>query len=518
MSSAIEKLQADVADSNVSAVNLLQRAIPLAKKYGDDGFISWANRELRGYSAEDPECPYRRLKGQYVVLTNEGRVLPIHWQDSGSDMKARSITLPLAEAESLLSGDGDTFAVKINVDPKALRGLQVEPGDTIGFSVSRSTISGFLSAIRQRVLDWTLKLPTETGSTAPAAVAAQDSSTTVFYSWQSDLPNRTNRGFIEECLERAIKELKAEGELRVEPCVDRDTKNVPGSPDIAATIFEKIEACALFVCDVSLINKGATGRLTPNPNVLIELGYAVKTLGWKRVVCVFNEATGTIEDLPFDLRHRRVRAYRLDDGQEKADVRKLLAQLLKGDLQAAFSFTQVTEDPSEADNLLPSVEVLSAVLECQPPVATPAVSYIHHPRPQYLEGRLIWTVTASLFLDARPGESLSVALHRCTGWMNDRYTGKQMPLTEIAIQSEPRSQVSVDDAVVLIRGPGRFSIQARCETPFRDSGYPDVVRLELRLPVTERGGTPIEVALEVSQTPYGGDWPIRWNKRPSGAS
>ena len=30
---------------------------------------------------------------------------------------------------------------------------------------------------------------------------------TVFYSWQSDLPNATNRGFIEDCLERALEDL-----------------------------------------------------------------------------------------------------------------------------------------------------------------------------------------------------------------------------------------------------------------------------------------------------------------------
>ena len=31
---------------------------------------------------------------------------------------------------------------------------------------------------------------------------------TIFYSWQSDLSNSTNRGFIEECIEKAIKEIK----------------------------------------------------------------------------------------------------------------------------------------------------------------------------------------------------------------------------------------------------------------------------------------------------------------------
>ena len=33
----------------------------------------------------------------------------------------------------------------------------------------------------------------------------------IFYSWQSDLANSTNRGFIEDCLKKAVKNLKKEG-------------------------------------------------------------------------------------------------------------------------------------------------------------------------------------------------------------------------------------------------------------------------------------------------------------------
>lgn len=31
---------------------------------------------------------------------------------------------------------------------------------------------------------------------------------TIFYSWQSDLPNKDNRSFIENCIEKAIKKDK----------------------------------------------------------------------------------------------------------------------------------------------------------------------------------------------------------------------------------------------------------------------------------------------------------------------
>jgi hypothetical protein len=166
---------------------------------------------------------------------------------------------------------------------------------------------------------------------------------TIFYSWQSDLPNSTNRGFIEDCLSRAIKEVRADEELKLDPCLDRDTSGVPGSPDIAATIFEKIKAADIFVGDVSFINQGATGRPTPNPNVLVELGYAAGRLGWDQIICVFNKATGSINDLPFDIRPRRVRAYELVEGQDKADQRKALVSVLKADI------TDILHAPDKAE-------------------------------------------------------------------------------------------------------------------------------------------------------------------------
>ena len=85
---------------------------------------------------------------------------------------------------------------------------------------------------------------------------------------------------------------------------DRDTKDELGSPDIRTSIFNKINHSKFFICDIS-INENQM----PNPNVLIELGYAIKTLGWSKIICLFNSQTGKIEDLPFDINHNRVTAY-----------------------------------------------------------------------------------------------------------------------------------------------------------------------------------------------------------------
>ena len=154
---------------------------------------------------------------------------------------------------------------------------------------------------------------------------------TVFYAWQSDSLSRDNRNFIESAIELALKTIQKTGSIQASPRLDKDTKNVPGIPDIANTILEKIRTADVFVADVSFVgaiglqeqpklmfkpttaevihSKGAheedDNEPLPNPNVMIELGYALSELGWERIIIVLNTATGTPNDLPFDLKNRR---------------------------------------------------------------------------------------------------------------------------------------------------------------------------------------------------------------------
>ena len=153
----------------------------------------------------------------------------------------------------------------------------------------------------------------------------------IFYSWQSDLPNNTNRGFINEALKRAIDELNFDKEFSIIPFLDRDTEGLTGSPDIVASIFEKIKDSSVFVCDVSIVNKNDnSSRLTPNPNVLIELGFAISHLGWPNIIMIMNEEFGAVESLPFDLRARRVLAYKMaPESEDKSTERNKISKILK---------------------------------------------------------------------------------------------------------------------------------------------------------------------------------------------
>lgn len=234
-------------------------------------------------------------------------------------------------------------------------------------------------------------------------------SDTIFYSWQSDLPNSTNRSLIEDALNEAIKSISNDLSIDKDPRLDRDRQGVPGAPNIFQEILNKINNSAAAVFDVSIINlhledrisvtlqnikellkllpdeikKGSVfnlcdtlnklassteppnlssiedliesldkiedekkdhwqeelmrfkrilhkylvGRPSPNPNVLVELGYSLKHLSEKRIILVINTAFGSENDLPFDLRQMALIRYSRKEGRgNRATTIKELAK------------------------------------------------------------------------------------------------------------------------------------------------------------------------------------------------
>src|ERR1700735_754277 len=108
----------------------------------------------------------------------------------------------------------------------------------------------------------------------------------VFFSWQSDIRAAACGTRIATALGAAAAGIAADETVEIEPVIDRDTESVPGAPDIGATILSKIDAAAAFVADVTIVGRTKSGKPSPNPNVLVELGYALKALGWSRILMV----------------------------------------------------------------------------------------------------------------------------------------------------------------------------------------------------------------------------------------
>lgn len=136
----------------------------------------------------------------------------------------------------------------------------------------------------------------------------------VFYSWQSD--NEHERQIIWKGLRKAEAHFKKSGKALV---IESDMRGVPGSQNIPNELFKKIVNSDIFVADVNLIGKSLfRADLIPNPNVLIELGYAACSLGWDRIIMVQNTENHKIEDLPFDIRQRSVLWYKSDSVDDLA--------------------------------------------------------------------------------------------------------------------------------------------------------------------------------------------------------
>ncbi|MCP4347706.1 MAG: nucleotide-binding protein [Desulfobacterales bacterium] len=174
----------------------------------------------------------------------------------------------------------------------------------------------------------------------------------VFFSWQSDSSKKTNLNFIEECLKKSVKEIARENSTII--ILDRDTKGVGGTPSIVDVIFKKIRSCDIFVWDATIINN--LPRYTPNPNVLLELGYAFAVVGEGRIIGIMNEANGIAPDkLPFDLVHRRwpIR-YKLDEEDPsfkdtKKNAKNDVIKILKNALTEALKEPKIGIIQSDID-------------------------------------------------------------------------------------------------------------------------------------------------------------------------
>jgi hypothetical protein len=165
---------------------------------------------------------------------------------------------------------------------------------------------------------------------------------TIFYAWQSDRDLDICRYLIRDAAKLAMKKLKTEPHVLSAPAfkLDQDRQGVTGHPHIASVIRKKIKACDVFLADLTHVvgYKSADGRRkkAQNPNVLIELGIAVRAKGFERLILVMNDKFGSPDDLPFDLKsHSFPITYTLADATNRAHV-KVVREALADQIAAAL--------------------------------------------------------------------------------------------------------------------------------------------------------------------------------------
>jgi len=156
---------------------------------------------------------------------------------------------------------------------------------------------------------------------------------TLFYSWQSD--DSKGRKLLEAALQKSVEALKEnEG---IELTVDHSTLGESGMPSIDQTILRKIDACDIFLADITPVcnyqhtlgNGQTVTKEVPNPNVLVELGYAMSALGVGYVITVAHQGTWIPGNLPFDINHRSIYTFTSSSCDLTSHILEVIAYIKK---------------------------------------------------------------------------------------------------------------------------------------------------------------------------------------------
>jgi hypothetical protein len=142
----------------------------------------------------------------------------------------------------------------------------------------------------------------------------------IFYSWQSYVGGHANRSYIRQKINKYIDSKKDIYEITV----DEDSRAVPGASDIPDNILKKIAICDIFICDITPVTRINTPddniRDIPNPNVMFELGFAVRHIGWDRIILVLNTNYGSNDYVPFDISKHKILCYKKADGNGNSEI------------------------------------------------------------------------------------------------------------------------------------------------------------------------------------------------------
>ena len=134
---------------------------------------------------------------------------------------------------------------------------------------------------------------------------------TIFYSWQSDTPSK-ERKLIDSALAKVCDRILRE--RGIELLLDESTLGESGMPSISETVLRKIDNSDIFICDLSPVtqfdkiqdNGTLEIKQLPNSNVLVELGYAMCSIGMNYIIPLAHKGSWNANQLPFDINHHKI--------------------------------------------------------------------------------------------------------------------------------------------------------------------------------------------------------------------
>ena len=164
--SIIQQLQNEASNPEISVSDLLRKAKVVCVKLDLKKFLGWIEKELNGYEVKtQEELPvYRILVGETKAWNPFHGWQPVLFENSNiADLLSkRGVGQPIGELDGIAKSktEGSLF---IGFSPENKRQIieAIRYTTDVKFMVSKNAVVGILDAVRNIILDWSLKLEKE---------------------------------------------------------------------------------------------------------------------------------------------------------------------------------------------------------------------------------------------------------------------------------------------------------------------------------------------------------------------
>ncbi len=163
MSGLVLELQRDCLDSNIKTSDLLRKALVVATKLDINDIEVWINNELNGYKNEDEAPEYRQFHGEIKYWNHHYRnwyPIIISEPKTNKLLTNRANTQAMAEIELLEDSSKNNKMLHMPI-PQEIESFLMKNMDFTAkpyFFINPVHVKGVIDAVRNILLEWTLKL------------------------------------------------------------------------------------------------------------------------------------------------------------------------------------------------------------------------------------------------------------------------------------------------------------------------------------------------------------------------
>ena len=163
MTALVIDLQKKALDSKTDITELIRFALVVATKLEISEFKHWIEKEIKGYEKNDQIPSYRIVEGQIKAWNPYNGWIPIIFENHKEEKKlsSRSVGQSIGSLEDLLKNSKQENFLQIpyplSIQHKLRKGMDDLPL-TPTLIIGKTQLFGILDAVRNVILDWSLKL------------------------------------------------------------------------------------------------------------------------------------------------------------------------------------------------------------------------------------------------------------------------------------------------------------------------------------------------------------------------